>query len=273
MNKALILAAGSGSRLMPLTADRPKCLVELGGKALLDWQFESLRSGGVDAVSMVVGYKQEAIRAHAGPKLESLYENADFATTNMVETLIRARSCLESVPAGGTLLLAYGDIVYAPDIVSALLKDPSDISVAVDLEWLKLWSARTENPLLDAETLRMDSQRRLLEIGQKPKTLEEIQAQYLGLVKLSRKGIDVLLASYDRASREIAAGRTAWGRVTNLQKAYMTDLLQGLVLEGADIRALPIRRGWIEVDTLDDHAFYADELKKHPGKKPFEILS
>ena len=59
--KAIILAAGRGSRMQNLTQKQPKCLVNLRGKALLDWQLEALRAAGISEIAIVTGYKRELL--------------------------------------------------------------------------------------------------------------------------------------------------------------------------------------------------------------------
>ena len=69
--RAIILAAGVGSRLRPLTNDRPKCLVTVGEKALVDHQIDALRSEGVDDIVLVVGCKADQVRAHCGDRSDT----------------------------------------------------------------------------------------------------------------------------------------------------------------------------------------------------------
>ncbi|WP_045214014.1 NTP transferase domain-containing protein [Desulfonatronovibrio magnus] len=76
--KAIILAAGRGSRLLSLTDDRPKCLVELYGKPLLDWQIKALRDAGIQDITVVRGYLKDKITG----EFETL-ENPRWFKTNI----------------------------------------------------------------------------------------------------------------------------------------------------------------------------------------------
>src|SRR3546814_5951108 len=59
--KSVILGAGQGSRLLPLTADRPKCLIECSGRTLIDWQLDSLIANGIDDIAVVVGSRDDQV--------------------------------------------------------------------------------------------------------------------------------------------------------------------------------------------------------------------
>lgn len=235
--KAIILAAGEGSRLRPYTEDRPKCLVEVEGRALLDRQLEVLAAESVDQVVLIGGYRAEMLqRPNIGLRL-----NPRFAETNMVWTLFCAEADLN-----GEILLCYGDIVYSRQILHAVLQSRADIAVAIDLDWESYWRARNENPLDDAETLKLDADGRILEIGQKPESLDQIEGQYMGVMKFSPRGVAQLKQRF-HAAREAGVLR---GKA--VEKAYMTDLLQGMIDEGIRLDSVPVRGGWVEIDTVGD---------------------
>ncbi|MBK7901051.1 MAG: phosphocholine cytidylyltransferase family protein [Betaproteobacteria bacterium] len=235
--KALILAAGEGTRLRPYTLDRPKCLVEVDGVSLLDRQLMVLCSEGVTGITLIGGYRSDMLKRPG----HSLELNPRYAETNMVWTLFCAEPALQ-----GDLVLAYGDIVYSRNILRALLASTADISVAIDLDWEQYWRARNENPLDDAETLRMDEVGHIIEIGQKPVSLDQIQGQYMGLMKFSPRGLESLRTTFHRA---VAAGTL---RGKSPEKAYMTDLLQLMIDEGCVLSAVKVHGGWVEVDTVSD---------------------
>lgn len=235
--KALILAAGEGTRLRPYTLDRPKCMVEIDGLSLLDRQLMVLRSEGIVDLTLLGGYRSDML-AQFGFQIRI---NQRYHETNMVWSLFCAEDCMD-----GELLLAYGDIVYSRAVLQAVLASSADIAVAIDLDWEAYWRARNENPLDDAETLRMDAKDRLLEIGQKPISLAQIQGQYMGLMKFSGQGLKQLRATFHRAR---VAGSV---RGKPPEKAYMTDLLQLMIDEGHALTAVKVHGDWVEVDTVSD---------------------
>ena len=262
--KAILLGAGQGTRLRPLTDDRPKCMVEVDGTPLLTWQLHALRAAGVDDVVVVRGWCRTAIR---GDGLRFV-DNPDFATTNMLESLHRARSEMH-----GDVLIAYTDLLYRPEVVQAARESRADIGVVVDLDWRSLWERRMDDPLSDAETLRTDGHGRLLEIGQPPSSYEQIQAQYLGLVRLSPAGCEVVRDALDHAATTPDAA--AFGSPRGFARAYLTDLLHGLAQRGTVVKTIPIRGGWAEVDSLDDlavaEAIVQEQRWSRPAAEPASV--
>ena len=159
----------------------------------------------------------------------------------MVWTLFCAEDDLQD-----SVLLCYGDIVYSRDILRAVLDSPAEISVAIDLEWESYWRARNEDPLDDAETLKLSQDNRILEIGQKPDSLQQIEGQYMGLMKFSGDGLVLLKQTFRQAAQ------TGELRGKPLEKAYMTDLLQAMIDAGHRLDAVLVRGGWVEIDTVSD---------------------
>ncbi len=231
--KAIILAAGRGSRMKELTAKRPKCLVELRGKTLLDWQLEALREAGIKEIAIVTGYRRELL--NKGGLVE--FHNARWAETNMVSSL----ACAEVWLKEDSCIVSYSDIFYSPTAVLALMRCTSSLAVTYDPNWLKLWTQRFGDPLLDAETFRLTAENTLAEIGNKPKSVGEVQGQYMGLLRITPAG---------------------WAEIVNIRsmlnneqcdKMHMTGTLQKVI----DARRIPIAAiryldEWGEFDTADD---------------------
>ena len=235
--KVILLVAGEGKRLRPYTLDRPKCMVEIDSVSLIDRQLEILISNGVDDIVLIGGYKSEMLNRY-GFKLRN---NPRYFETNMLWTLFCAEDELE-----GEVIVSYGDIVYSKEILQALLKSTADIAVTIDKDWERYWRARNSNPLNDAETLKLRKDGTISEIGQKPKSLSEIEGQYMGLMKYSSNGLKQIKEIFHKASRD----ESVLGKP--VENAYMTDLLQALIESGKAVEAVLINGGWVEVDTVDD---------------------
>jgi len=240
---ALILAAGRGSRLGSIGDARPKCLVELAGRALLDWQIDALHAAGIGRVAIVDGYLADRI---VRPGLRR-YSNGRWASTGIVASL----ACAGEWLSDGPTIVAYADIVYHPRIVAALIDAPGEVVVAGDLDWRALWSARFIDPLVDAEAFRFRGDR-LLAIGGPAGAIDEIEAQYLGLVKWAPGGARLLERTLAACPAHLA------------ERIDMTAMLSRMLAAGEDIRFAPVRGHWCEVDSAADLQLY-QRLAAVPG--------
>jgi len=124
--RAIILAAGAGTRLRPLTDDCPKCLVPIGGRSLIDYQLEALHSVGVDDVVLVVGCKSDQVRAHCGDRVRYI-ENADYLTTNSIYSLYLAAGEFDT-----DAFLFNCDILFHRSVLRRMLDAAQPSVVAVD---------------------------------------------------------------------------------------------------------------------------------------------
>lgn len=237
--KAIILAAGRGSRMKTLTDERPKCLVELRGKALLDWQLQALREAGVSEIAIVTGYRRELL---AGRGLKE-FHNPRWAQTQMVSSLACAEEWLKAEPC----IVSYSDIFYDASAVRALMVSIAPLAVTYDPNWLALWQQRFADPLEDAETFRLTPQHTLAEIGNKPKSVQEVEGQYMGLLRFTPEG----WAEVERLRSAMPAAAA--------DKLHMTGTLQKVIEAGrVAIAAVPYEGEWGEVDSAEDLAGYED---------------
>jgi len=248
--RAVILAAGRGSRMGQLGDGRPKCLVELRGKPLIEYQIAALRRGGVDEIGVVRGYRAEMIDF---PDLV-YFSNERWAETNMVMSLATAASWLSSSP----VVVSYADIFYCSEVVRRLAAAPGNLVISYDRDWRSLWERRFANPLADAETFRIDGEGTLLEIGGKTTEIENIQGQYMGLLKFTPaawSAVEALLGSLDQNTRD---------------RIDMTGLLRRLLAANFPIHTVATNGQWGEVDNPQDAALYEAMIRK--GELELESL-
>jgi choline kinase len=235
--KAIILAAGRGSRMKGLTEDRPKCLVELDGHPLLARQLEALRAGGADEIAIVTGYRREMLAGMA----DAEFHNPRWASTNMVTSLAEATDWLGSGPC----IVSYSDIFYAPSAVRSLIDCDAPLAVTYDPDWRHLWTDRFGDPLLDAETFRLDAAGYLAEIGNRPTSVDEVEGQYMGLLRFTPEGwaeVEAVRVSLPDAARDAL---------------HMTGALQHVIGRGrVAVRAVPYVGPWGEVDSEEDLRLY-----------------
>lgn len=236
--KVIILAAGQGTRLRPYTNDIPKCLVEIGGKSIIQRQLEVYENLGIRDISIVTGYKSE--------KLESLpkkkYKNEDFMSSNMVYSLWCAK---EEIAQTNQLIVAYGDIIFTEDVLLKLINSEADISVVADIQWQQYWEVRMEDIADDAESFKVDEEGFIKELGQPINSVSDASAQYIGLMKFQKDSIYTLKETLNKLD------------FTNdeVKNMYFTDFLQNMINQGVKLSPVYIKNNWAEIDTVEDKIY------------------
>lgn len=239
--KTMIVAAGPGSRLKNYTEDLPKCMLEFGGKTLLQRQLDAYSESGIDNISVIRGYKKEKIN-YAGLKY---YENTDFENNNILNSLFYGEEELF-----GNIIVSYSDILFEAAIVKRLLESENDISIVVDVDWQGYYVGRKEHPIEEAEIAIFNAKNEVLEIGKILTEKNDVYGEFIGMMKFSPRGAEVFKKHFHRA-KEMYWDRP-FQRAKTFQKAYLTDLMQEIVGMGVSIHCVIIERGWKEIDTVED---------------------
>jgi len=219
--KAVILSAGQGSRLLPLTAERPKCLLPLGPKSLIEWQVDILSRCGVDEIVVVVGFRAALVEdalaklARKGLRIRTLLNPFYNVADNL-------GSCwLARHEMGGDFLLLNGDTVFEPAVLQRLLRSPAaPITVTID---------RKASYDADDMKVHLDGTR-LLDIG---KTLPRARTdgESIGLLLFRGAGPELFVAAVDRALRTSEGLKSFYLRVIDqLAKSHRveTATIEGL---------------------------------------------
>ena len=164
---AVILAAGAGTRLRPRTEKIPKCLLEVGGRTLLDYQLDALAANGLRDILVVTGFGAEQILARYSRRIRAVH-NPDFESSNNLHSLWAARSEL----AGRDFLCLHADVLFHPAMLPPLLASRADAAMLLD-------------PALVEETMkaRLDGDR-VAEIG-KAIPREKQGGTFLGIARFA----------------------------------------------------------------------------------------
>jgi choline kinase len=237
MSRAIILAAGRGSRMKEHTKEKPKCLNVLANDTLLNWQLNSLKGAGVDEVTVINGYKANLIEGDF-----KTVTNNRWNETNMVASLFCASSSKKDT------IISYSDIVYKSDHIIALKESEGDVVITADLKWKKLWELRFEDPLEDAETFK-SSGNVLKHIGGKTNDISEVEAQYMGLLKLTEVGWKNMKEVYDSFPNN---------KKDNLD---MTSIINHLLDRNIEVNIVFVNGGWCESDSYSDIEVYEKQMK------------
>ena len=240
--KAIILAAGEGSRLGDICKGKPKCLISIEENSLLEIQINTLHACGIEDITVVRGYEADKIDV---PGL-NYYDNTGYAETNMLASLFCAREQLNN-----DVLVLYSDILYEEQVVRRLIESTHDIALGVMVNWKESISQRDEVALGELEMVYFDSENRLCQIGKRSNEEFETQGQFVGMMKCSGRGAEILKKNYDRLGKHYSG--KAFGQADVFEKASLADLLQDMTDLGVLLHSVILERGWIEIDTPEDY--------------------
>ena len=246
--RAVILAAGSpGEELSDLTRDKPKAMLEVRGKTILEHQVAALNASGIKDISIVRGYKKETIRL---PGVR-LYDNDRWLEEGELSSLLQARNELT-----GRVVVLYGDIIFDPGILQKLLQSEADTALVVDRAWNDLGDDRPSRPdLVRTQTPQAEGFRfvaggedGVLEIGNDidPTTAN---GEFAGMMMLSPAGTEAFLSTY----QEVEGSSGAFHEAPGIRRAALTDMLAQLIQAGKSVSAVSIYKGWSEVNTFEDY--------------------
>jgi len=245
---AIILAAGEGKRLRPITNDKPKSLVKLFGKTLLEWQLSIFQKCGIDDICVVTGYNSQLINY---PGLDYI-KNNNFMNTNMMESLFCASEKFKE-----STIVSYADIIFEEKVLRALIESDEDFSIIIDKNWKEYWELRFEDPIKDAESLKIDNDGFITNIGKKVNAVGEIEGQYIGLMKFQNNAIKKIKSFYNACKLTYERKNTnPLNHNLPFKNSYMTDFLQGLIDNDSKLKAVTIAGGWLELDSMNDYNLY-----------------
>jgi choline kinase len=216
--RAIILAAGVGSRLQALSGGKPKCLVEIGGRPLILHQIEALADHGIGPVLVVAGYKADEVRSVVGDRAEFIV-NERYQETNSLYSLWLAREHVD-----GPFILLNCDLFFSPEILERLIDAPAN-SLAYDST-----SSRGRE-----QTKIAVKEGRVVDIG-KDVPAGSARGESLGTLKFDAEGGKAMFEAADRLIRE--GNERAW--VIEATRAASTQV----PIHAVNVAGLP----WTEID-------------------------
>jgi len=239
--KAIIIGAGRGLRLMPTTADTPKCFAEVKGRRILDWALAAFRENGLEDIVFIGGYQIHKVR-EAYPKF-TFRHNADWENNNILASLFHAEDQME-----GGFVCAYSDILFTSDGVASALTHPADAALVIDTEWLAHYAGRSQHPTDDGEKVTVANGR----ITRIERSTPEAEAygEYTGVAKFTPAGAARLREYYHRCREEFAGHPFREAKV--FEKAYLIHLFQHMIEDGEEFSHADTPGGYREIDTQED---------------------
>jgi choline kinase len=230
--KAVILAAGRGTRIRSVHGEHPKCLIEVENTTILDHQLEALSMVGINDVTIVVGYEKEQIIAHVNARkllTQRIHfiDNPAFAITNNIYSLWLALDWLR----GQSFIVLNADVIFDPQILDLAVRPHAPISMIVD----PLWRDETMKVvILDDQVIRMS----------KKISREEFSGTYIGITVFSK----AVQNNFFRKMQDVIAA----GRVNEFFNVAVQELAnEGVPIGSTSTDGLP----WAEIDDPVDLMF------------------
>lgn len=239
--KAIILAAGKGSRLGDLTKNIPKGMLKIHDKTLIERQIEIYQNCEINDITIVTGYKSETIHFSG----VNYIKNHDFAVTNMNESLFCA-----SKKFTDSVIISYTDIIFEQKIIQQMLENSADIGIAVNLNWKTNYEGRTLHPISEAENVLIENGK----ISQIKKNISEKNhnqqiGEFMGIMKLSKESAVAMLQKYLELKKN---HKGIFHSADSLRVAYITDMLQEMIDSGFNVSPVIVDGEWSEIDTPED---------------------
>ncbi|MFZ3115636.1 MAG: phosphocholine cytidylyltransferase family protein [Syntrophales bacterium] len=194
--KAIILSAGQGKRLLPLTAEIPKCLLPIHEKKLIEWQIDALHQCGVDEIMVVTGYHSEKVdevlQQSYGPGRINTFYNPDYAVTDNLVSCWAVRHEMNK-----DFIILNGDTLFEAAVLKRLLESPeSPVTVVVD-----------HKDMYDADDMKVEMEgRRLVRIG-KDIAQDRAQGESIGMILFRGEGPMLFRSALENALKDPKVGR------------------------------------------------------------------
>lgn len=229
ISKAIILSAGQGSRLLPLTADMPKCMIDFNGRTLIEWQIEALKANGIRDIAVVTGFRTEVVEAHlatiGGASFEVIF-NPFFKVADNLGTCWIARHAMDR-----DFIILNGDTIVSDEIVGRLIAGASGaINVTVDVK-----------PDYDSDDMKVHREGdRLISIGKRLPP-GEANAESIGMLAFVGEGPRIFREQVERMMRTPDGVQRWYLRAIDMiakERAVNTVSIEGLE--------------WAEVDFPED---------------------
>ena len=237
---AIILAAGEGTRLRPETISIPKGMVKLFDKSLLEMQIDIFKKCSINDISIVTGYLADKITF---PSI-NYFKNENFSSTAGNESIFCAKEKLQDCT-----IITYSDLVFEKAIMDQIIDFKGDIGIAVELDWKPHYDGRTLHEMSEADNVLFDKEGNILEIRKNIQKPDSEIGEFVGIVKLSRKGSNMFLDKYSELE---VSHQGKFHNAPSLEKALVSDMLQELIDSGINVEPIYVSGKWCEIDTPQD---------------------
>ena len=237
---AIIIAAGSGKRISENVKNVPKSMVLVNGKPILEYQVSVLKQVGIEEIIVITGPYSEKFSL----KNVHYIKDQNHFEHDILGSLMEAKKFLRK-----DVLVMYSDIIFEKEIVQQILKSKADISIAVDMNWGKMYEGRTEHPVSEAENVQLIEMKQISKIKKNIKNENNDVGEFLGIMKMTSKGGNQFVEEYEKLLKNHKGN---FHEASSILKAYVTDMIQELVNLKINVEPVLVSGKWCEIDTIQD---------------------
>ena len=239
--RVIIIAAGSSTRLGEITKEIPKGLLDINGKTILDRQISLFKKNKIDDIVLITGHDHEQFNL----KNIRYVHDDNHLSHDVLGSLMTVRNYIN-----GEVLTSYSDILFDEQIFHQIINSKSDIGIAVDLSWEKVYQGRTQHPRSQADNVLIEDGK-IIKIKKNITKLgpNQIMGEFVGLMKLSNNGSKHFVQHYNLLEK---TQKGHFHDATSFEKAYLTDMIQELIDCDIEVNPIIVDGMWCEIDTLQD---------------------
>ena len=239
--KAIIIAAGQGSRLGDLTKFLPKPLLDINGKSILKRQIELFHKFGIEDIIIVRGPHKEKFHLNDVRYIE----DTDYLHGEQTSSLMFARN--EII---GDVIISFGDIIFDESILKQLLESNDEVVLCTDQNWQKSYEQRTDVSQKFSDFVALKNKQIIKFFKNSDDIIEKNSiVEFIGLMKLSKIGSEKIIKIYNYLEKNHVG---EFHYASSFKKAKIIDLLEELRLKNINIKTKNIDGVWCEIDTPQD---------------------
>ena len=228
--KSIIIAAGSGRRIPEFSKTIPKSLIKINNKSLLKRQIDLMRKLNINDISIIKGFKSNKI---SFKKIKYFY-NRSYKKNEQLESFFTAEEWFTD-----DLLVTFSDIIYEISIIDKIVKNKSDLSIAIQKKWKNKYKKRHDHPISQADKVHVKDNK-VKDIGKKL-SKNKTNGEFLGIFKISKKMCNIMINEYKLLKK-----------VKKTEKLQIHDFFRYLIKKNIYIKPTYVNGKYMEIDTYND---------------------